>query len=100
MGGLLAGCGGSASAVITGVALPCVGLTTTAQYAKDAVEVAVKEGSRIVASQTVTGRHAYRFVVPPGRYMVYSNQFQVPLFVPAVLHSGETDHVNLVPHCK
>ena len=103
MGGLIAGCGRSASptsAVVTGIATPCVGAATTAQYARDPVKVTVKAGRRTFASETMTGSHDYRFVVPQGRYIVYSDQFQVPLFVPAVLQSGETDHVNLVPSCK
>ena len=107
MGGLLAGCGGSASptsAVVTGVAAPCIGVTTTAQYARVPVEVVVKEGSRTVASKTVTGSHTYRFVLPPGRYMVYSNQVQSRSLLeperfaqalPAVLHSGERNSQNL-----
>jgi hypothetical protein len=90
----------STSAVVTGVAEPCIGVTTTAQYARVPVDVTVKEGARTIASETVTGSHTYRFVLPAAPYMVYSDQFQRPSFVPAVLHSGETDQVNLVPNCK
>ena len=100
------------SAVVTGVAEPCTGVMTTAQYARVPVDVTVKEGSRTIAGETVTGSHTYRFVLPPGAYMVYSDQFQSrthlvperfakgPPLVSAVLHSGETDHINLVPNCK
>src|ERR1039458_6665467 len=90
----------SPDGILTGVAAPCVGLATTAEYARLPVEVAVNEGSRTVVSETVTGRHTYRFTVPPGRYTISSDEFQAPLNVRVVLHSGKTDHVDLMPACK
>jgi hypothetical protein len=103
LAGFLAGCSGSASqsGVLTGVALPCEGLPTPGYaYAKVPVHVTVKQGSRIIAGEVVTGGHVYRLVAPPGDYTVYSDQIRPPLSLPAVLHSGDTDHVNLVPDCQ
>ena len=54
-------------------------------------------------------RYTEAVVLPPGRYKVYSNQVESRSLLeperfaqglPAVLHSDETDHVNLVPSCK
>jgi uncharacterized protein with FMN-binding domain len=85
---------------LVGIAAPCVGLATTAEYASLPVEVAVDEGENAVVRETVTGRHTYRFTVPPGRYTISSDQFQVPLNVRVVLRSGQTKHVDLIPNCK
>jgi len=101
--GLLADCGGSespSSAVVTGTASPCVGVTTASQYVKIPVQVTIKREGRTVARETLTGNHIYRFVIPPGRYVVESDQIPTYVDVFVALTSGETDHVDLFPKCK
>jgi hypothetical protein len=90
----------SSEGTLTGVAVPCIGLGTTARVAGHPVRVAVKKGSRTVGSEVVTGSHVYRLRVSPGRYTISSDQLQNPREVAVVVHSGETDHINLVSHCK
>ena len=45
----------SPDGILTGVATPCIGLATAAQYARMPVAVTLNEGTRTVASETVSG---------------------------------------------
>jgi len=114
-GGLLAACGGAATTtttppgagttttgpagVITGVASPCVGYAATAsQMAQLPVRVTLTEGSRTVTSVIVRGSHTYRFIEPPGRYIVSSDQSGVtPTGVN--LRPSEVAHIDLISPC-
>jgi hypothetical protein len=102
--GPLAACSSSSAAApdpatLTGVASPCVGVTTSDQYVQMKVNVTLSANSRTVASQTVTGTHTYRFQVSPGQYRVSSDQ---PYAAPedVTLRAGSTTNVDLDPHCK
>jgi hypothetical protein len=100
----LAACSSSSSAapdpaVLTGVASPCAGTTTSDQYAQMKVNVTLSANSHTVASQTVTGSHTYLFHVSPGQYRVSSDQqYAAPEDV--TLRAGRTTNVDLDPHCK
>jgi hypothetical protein len=63
------------------------------------VRVDLTQNSRSVASQIVTGSHAYYFRVRPGPYVVSSDQ-QYVAPVPVTLRSGHTGHVDLRADCK
>lgn len=98
--GTTAACSSSpSSAVLTGVATPCVGLVAQDQYAQMPVRVVLSKGGQTVTSQIVKGGHTYRFKVAPGPYVVSSDQSTV---VPTriTLHTGQIAHVNLSAHCK
>jgi hypothetical protein len=77
--GLLAGCsngsGESARGTVVGVASPCQGgPIPPATKAAIEVRVSILQGSRVLAVQVVQGQHRYRFSVPPGNYVVKSDQ--------------------------
>ena len=46
----------------------------TAKYESIPVRVQLLRGKRVVAEQTVTGSHTFRFAVAAGDYVVRSNQ--------------------------
>ena len=101
LGGLLSACGrapAAESGVLTGVATPCAGVLTQYQYAKVPIRVTIAKGSQTITSQTVHGKHTYRFVLPHGVYFVSSDQSGVTFGVP--VRAGQTAHVNLLAHCK
>jgi hypothetical protein len=98
--GTTAACSSSlSSAVVTGVATPCVGLVARDQYARVPVRVVLSKGGQTVSSQTVKGNDTYRFKVAPGLYVVSSDQSTVaPTRI--TLHTGQIAQVNLSAHCK
>jgi hypothetical protein len=83
---------------VTGVASPCGSLATKAEYAQRAVQVLLSAHSKVVASETVTGTHIFKFTEPPGSYVLTSHQSYVhPVTV--ILHTGKTTQVNLYANC-
>lgn len=85
--------------IISGVASPCEG-PALSQQALDAIKVRVQliEKTRVIAVQTVTGSHNYRFYTPTGTYVVRSNQSAtIPMTVTVM--TGQTRTVNLYSGC-
>jgi hypothetical protein len=99
--GLAAGCStGSTTGTITGVASPCVGLVTSAEYANLSVEVTLSNGSHVVASQAVKGKHVYRFTISPGTYVVSTKEGQGSTPVHVTLSSGQIARANIPSTCR
>ncbi len=96
------GCGGASASDgnVSGVASPCVGITTTAELAAIAVRVTLSQHSKVVDTETVTGHHHFRLSARPGQYLLTSDQYQKAEFFVVVLHAGETTHVDLAVSCK
>jgi uncharacterized protein YceK len=60
---------------ISGYAQLCQGPYASEQaQAATPVRVQLIESAKVVKAETVTGRHNYRFAVPPGTYSVKSDQ--------------------------
>jgi hypothetical protein len=107
---LASGCASTASSpnttrqilagVVSGVAEPCEGPPLPqAQYEAVPVRVRLIKNSRVVATQTVTGSHTFRFVTSPGEYVVRSNQSATsPAQV--TITPGVTTTVNLYSACS
>jgi len=95
----LAACGTNPppDGAVTGVASPCVGLPT-AHYLPP-VTVYLTRGSRTVDRQTVKGRYVYRFVVPPGDYVVATHEGTSSKPVAVSVHSGQTTKANILSYC-
>jgi hypothetical protein len=85
--------------VVTGVATPChPQASTIAELAGIPVVVTLGSGGRSVATQTVTGRHIYRFVVAPGAYSVSSSAAGTSP-QSADVDAGEVLRVDLLSDC-
>jgi hypothetical protein len=102
--GLLSGCTSGSSApadgTVVGTASVCQGLyIPQVQLAAIKVRVSILQQARIVAVQTVQGRHRYRFSVPPGNYVVRSDQGGT---TPAkiVVTSGQNTVADLPSICR
>jgi hypothetical protein len=85
---------------VSGIASPCVGLTTLAGLEALPVRVTLSQGSEFIGSETVTGDHKFLMAARPGRYLITSDQYQRPSHVSVVLHAFETVHVDLPVYCK
>lgn len=104
---LIAGCtsvgpgttGTVPTGVVTGVASPCVGPPMPqAHYEAIPVRVRLLKDGRVVDRQTVTGSHTFRFVAPPGRYVLRSDQSGTsPTHVG--IASGKESRVNIYAAC-
>ena len=84
---------------VSGVASPCQGPAGPQQDpAATKVQVQRIKNNRVVALDTVTGRHVYRFASPAGSYVVSSTQ---PATTPVavVITAGQTRTVNLLSRC-
>jgi hypothetical protein len=104
---VLAGCtAGSSSATVRGVAAPCLGIATTAQFDQTPVVVNLVHGHTIVSTETVDGKHSFSLSATPGAYKLVLEQDGLPLSasplppVHVTLHSGQVAHVDLIPSCK
>jgi hypothetical protein len=97
---VLASCSSTpADGTITGVASPCTGPLSPVPYSKLPVTVYLSEGAHTVAHQSVTGAHAYRFVVPPGEYVVATHEGNGSNPVSVTVRSGETTRANIPSYC-
>jgi hypothetical protein len=85
--------------VVTGVATPCVGVTTSIEYAMMAVGVTISQHSHVVSRQVVRGSHTFRFIEPPGNYELTSDQQYVSPQSVAV-DSGQTVRLTLKASCR
>jgi len=85
---------------VTGIASPCVGLTTLAGFEALPVRVTLVQHSRVVTAETVTGDHRFLLAAPPGRYVLTSDQYQRPMRFSVVLRGLQTVQVNLHVSCK
>lgn len=105
-----AACGGGSSnsvsttapparGIVSGVASPCEGpAMPQGLYRAVKVHVHLFKSTRVIAEQTETGSHTFRFVVPPGNYVVSSNQSATtPTAV--TIKPGKTRTVNLYSRC-
>ena len=106
---LATGCATTASApstigktlvgIISGVASPCEGpAMPQGRYKAIKVRVQLLKNSRVVAEQTVTGSHTFRFAAPPGSYVVRSNQSATTPTTVTVT-DGQRKTVNLYSAC-
>jgi hypothetical protein len=86
--------------VVSGVAAPCEGpYMPSAQYEAIPVRVQLLKDIRVVAVQTVTGSHTFRFTAPPGEYVVKSNQSATsPSHIS--ITSGATTTTNIYSACS
>jgi hypothetical protein len=66
--------GQASDGIVSGVAAPCEGPYRSDQYEAVPVHVQLLKDNRVVAVQTVTGSHTFRFAAAPGEYVVRSNQ--------------------------
>jgi hypothetical protein len=84
---------------ISGVASPCEG-PALSQQKLDAIKVRVQliKKTQVIAMQTVTGSHTYRFDVPVGAYVVRSNQSATTPMTVTIM-TGQTRTVNLYSGC-
>ena len=92
------GTGGKApsTGTVTRIASMCSG---PARIPPHDVTVRILRGSRLVAKQTHLGNQTYRLSVPPGHYIVTSDQsYAVP--VPITVHTGETVHAQVWSSCS
>jgi len=106
-----AGCGGPSASpssssttvvngVVTGVATPChPQAATSAQLASLPVGVTITSDGKTVGTQTVTGTHTYRFVVPPGTYEVSSSGLGSASPATVTVRPGEVVHADLLSDC-
>ncbi len=85
---------------VTGIASPCVGLTTLAGFEALPVRVTLVQRSNVVTAETVTGDHQFLLAAPPGRYVLTSDQYQRPMRFSVVLRGLQTAEVNLPVSCK
>jgi hypothetical protein len=85
---------------VTGIASLCVGFTTLAGFEALPVRVTLAKGPQVVTEETVTGDHRFLLAVPPGRYLLTSDQYQRPMRFSVVLRAVQTLQVNLPVHCK
>jgi hypothetical protein len=85
---------------VTGIASPCVGVTTLASYELLPVHVTLIRGDEVVSSETVTGDHRFLLAAVPGRYLLMSDQYQRPTAYSVVLHALQTVQVNLPVACR
>lgn len=100
--GFAAGCStGSTAGTVTGVASPCIGSgVTSAEYANLPVEVTLTQASHTIASQTVKGKHVYRFTALPGTYVVSTHEGQGSMPVRLALSSSGVARVNIPSTCR
>jgi hypothetical protein len=99
--GFAAGCGSSSTAgTITGVASPCTGPVTSVEYTNLPVQVTLSKGSRVIGSQTVKGKHVYRFMVSPGTYVVSTHEGQGSVPVHLTVTSDEIARANIPSTCR
>lgn len=82
--------------VVTGVAPPCVG-NATAAYEAIPVEVSLRQGYPF-ASEMVHGSSIFRFLVPPGNYVLSSDAMPGSRSITVLAH--RTTRVNLIPSCE
>ena len=89
-----------APAVLSGVAAPCPNpFWGGVPRSRIPVRVVLTKSARIVASETLKGRHIYRFVVSPGRCVVRSDA-PGERAVGVTLRFDETANVGIpVPGC-
>jgi hypothetical protein len=90
----------AADGTITGVASPCIGAITSAGYERLSVTVYLTKGARVVARQTVRDTHVYRFVTPPGDYVVATHEGEGSKPVPVTVRSGQTTKINIPSYCR
>ena len=84
---------------IAGIASPCVGVITPAGSHGLSVTVYLAQGARAVAHQTVSGTHTYRFVLPPGTYVVATHEGDGSKPVSVTVRSGQTSHADIPSSC-
>ena len=100
---LAAGCGGTSTqgsgtnpGSVTGIAAMCSG---PAGLPPHLVVAKLLQGKRVVALQTHLGNRSFRFLVPPGKYIVTSDQsYAVPVQV--TVRSGTATHANVFSACS
>lgn len=92
--GSLAACGGPQTGVLTGKAWPCAGPSFI-----HTARLWVYRGRTAVAHTEVPGGSTYRFVLPPGRYVV-TNTGTSGGTPNAVVVAGGTTRVNVPDLCK
>ena len=85
---------------VTGVATPCVGISTLASFQARPVRVTLRQGTRVVDSETVTGDHRFLIAAAPGRYEITSDQYQRPELFTVEIHRLQTVQVNLPVYCR
>ena len=101
---LCAGCGGTSLApaprlgTIEGFATPCVEMATLSAYNRLPVSVELHLAGRVVSRHSGKGTVTFRYLVPPGRYVVSSDQSSRKAMVN--LLSGNTVKVDLISVCK
>ncbi len=100
---LAAGCGSTSPqgsrtnpGLVTGIAAMCSG---PAGLPPHLVEAKLLQGKRVVAHQTHYGNRPFRFLVPPGKYIVTSDQsYAVPVQV--TVRSGMATHADVNSACS
>jgi hypothetical protein len=86
--------------VVTGVAAPCTGPVLPGALARLPVTVTLSRASRVVATQSVRGRHVYRFAASPGAYVVASKERGGSRPVRVTVQPGATTVVPIRSSCK
>jgi hypothetical protein len=77
--------------IVTGIAVPCTGtFLSSKQSAGLRIRVTLRKGSQTIATKTVSGDHAFRFAVQPGRHVLSSNQGTGGPPVPVNVAAGTT----------
>lgn len=97
------GCGGTSPQVsrtspglVTGIAAMCSG---PAGLPPHLVETKMLQGKRVVAHQALFGNRPFRLLVPPGKYIVTSDQsYAVPVQV--TVRSGMATHADVNSACS
>ena len=85
---------------VSGIANPCVGVTTIAGDEARPVRVMLSHGTTPVAEETVTGDHRFLLDAVPGRYLLTSDQFQRRTAFPVTVRAGVTTGIDLFVSCK
>jgi hypothetical protein len=102
LGALLAAAEDSRTGRVTGVAAPCVGVTTEAVYAATPVRISLLQGGHTVSTEIVHGRSRFRLLAPPGSYLLFSNAMQGARLLPqpVTVKANESVRLALIPRCK
>jgi len=87
-------CGSTQTGVLTGTAWPCVGPSFI-----HTAHLWVFKDDKVVKHAEVPGGGTYRFVLPPGRYLV-TNTGASRAPSNAVVVAGQTTDVNVLDRCK
>jgi hypothetical protein len=85
---------------VSGIAYPCVGVTTLTAMEALPVRVTLSQHGEFIGAETVTGDHHFLMAARPGTYQITSNQYQWPTHFSVVLHPLQPVHMDLPVSCK